>query len=117
VAKANGLEKLNYVILELSPVTKIDATGVAFLEEQLRDYNKRDIQLVGCDLGGLSGVGFAPHQEHGGSGEVTFVFQSPPGGVPAPRWCATRGCFLTRQSLHASASLAVPHKMFTWFLS
>lgn len=34
------------MILELSPVTNIDATGVHFLEEQLREYRKRDIQLV-----------------------------------------------------------------------
>lgn len=46
IAKAHGLDQLQYVILEMSPVTRIDAMGITFLEELLNDYRKRGIQLV-----------------------------------------------------------------------
>lgn len=44
-AHAVGLS-LEYVILELSPVTHIDAAGLHTLEELIKSYHGRGIQLV-----------------------------------------------------------------------
>eukprot|EP01023_Acetabularia_acetabulum_P017954 TRINITY_DN19038_c0_g1_i2.p1 TRINITY_DN19038_c0_g1~~TRINITY_DN19038_c0_g1_i2.p1 ORF type:complete len:768 (-),score=144.29 TRINITY_DN19038_c0_g1_i2:2692-4830(-) len=42
-------KKIRYVILDMSPVSNIDATGVHVLEEIVHEYKEREVQLVLCN--------------------------------------------------------------------
>ncbi|XP_060173234.1 sulfate transporter 1.2-like isoform X2 [Lycium barbarum] len=44
--KAAGLPRIQFLIVEMSPVTDIDTSGIHALEELLRSLNKRNVQLV-----------------------------------------------------------------------
>ncbi|KAK1555501.1 hypothetical protein Q3G72_027305 [Acer saccharum] len=44
--KAASLSRIQFLIVEMSPVTDIDTSGIHALEELLRSLEKRDIQLV-----------------------------------------------------------------------
>ncbi|XP_075087194.1 sulfate transporter 1.3 isoform X2 [Nicotiana tabacum] len=44
--KAAGLPKIQFLIVEMSPVTDIDTSGIHALEELLRSLKKRGVQLV-----------------------------------------------------------------------
>lgn len=44
--KANDLPKIDFLIVEMSPVTDIDTSGIHALEELYRSLQKRDIELV-----------------------------------------------------------------------
>jgi hypothetical protein len=55
---AHGAEGVEFVVLELSPVSHMDAMGVAFVDELWQNYRQRGIQLVRVGVGwGMSGVG------------------------------------------------------------
>ncbi|XP_042028830.1 sulfate transporter 1.3-like isoform X1 [Salvia splendens] len=41
-----GLPKIQFLIIEMSPVTDIDTSGIHALEELLRSLQKRDVELV-----------------------------------------------------------------------
>ncbi|XP_047956087.1 sulfate transporter 1.3-like isoform X2 [Salvia hispanica] len=43
---AAGLPKIQFLIIEMSPVTDIDTSGIHALEELLRTLQKRDVELV-----------------------------------------------------------------------
>ncbi|XP_057774803.1 sulfate transporter 1.3-like [Salvia miltiorrhiza] len=44
--QATGLPKIQFLIIEMSPVTDIDTSGIHALEELLRSLQKRDVELV-----------------------------------------------------------------------
>ncbi|KAL9141327.1 hypothetical protein ABFS82_14G095200 [Erythranthe guttata] len=44
--KENGQSRIQYLIVEMSPVTDIDTSGIHSLEELQKSIQKRDIQLV-----------------------------------------------------------------------
>ncbi|XP_020548269.1 sulfate transporter 1.3 isoform X2 [Sesamum indicum] len=44
--KAGGLLSIQFLIVEMSPVTDIDTSGIHALEELFRSLEKRDVQLV-----------------------------------------------------------------------
>lgn len=48
-ARESGVKKLQFVILDLTPVTHIDAAGQLFLMEQYDAYKSRGVQLVLCN--------------------------------------------------------------------
>jgi sulfate transporter 4 len=45
-AQANGVDKVEYVVLDLTPVPHMDSMGCAFLEDMHEDYKKRGMQLI-----------------------------------------------------------------------
>jgi sulfate transporter 4 len=45
-AKQHGVDKLQYLILDLTPVSHMDSTGAHFVEELMVELKKRDIQLL-----------------------------------------------------------------------
>jgi len=84
---AHGAEGIEFVVLELSPVSHMDAMGAAFMEELFMNYNTRGMQLVGVGMGwggvGWCGVG-------SGQGRVGWVvgWGEGPGGPGAWHcWC------------------------------
>ncbi|GAA0170439.1 transporter [Lithospermum erythrorhizon] len=44
--KEAGLPKIQYLIIEMSPVTDIDTSGIHALEELYKSLQKRDVQLI-----------------------------------------------------------------------
>ncbi|KAK3015962.1 hypothetical protein RJ639_007075 [Escallonia herrerae] len=49
--KAAVLPRIRFLIVEMSPVTDIDTSGVHALEELRRSLQKRDVQGVNLALG------------------------------------------------------------------
>eukprot|EP00775_Hariotina_reticulata_P008330 gene8330-8515_t len=45
-ARANGIDKVEYVVLDLTPVPHMDSMGCSFLEEINEDYKQRGMQLI-----------------------------------------------------------------------
>uniref|UniRef100_A0A0E0LUR5 STAS domain-containing protein n=1 Tax=Oryza punctata TaxID=4537 RepID=A0A0E0LUR5_ORYPU len=52
-AKAEGQSKINFLIIEMSPVIDIDTSGIHALEDLYKNLNKRDIQLILANPGSI----------------------------------------------------------------
>ncbi|KAL6661439.1 hypothetical protein ACP70R_000823 [Stipagrostis hirtigluma subsp. patula] len=52
-AKADGLPKINFLIVEMSPVIDIDTSGIHALEDLYKSLQKREIQLILSNPGSI----------------------------------------------------------------
>ncbi|XP_006659385.1 sulfate transporter 1.2-like [Oryza brachyantha] len=52
-AKAEGESKINFLIIEMSPVIDIDTSGIHSLEDLYKNLQKRDIQLILANPGSI----------------------------------------------------------------
>jgi anti-anti-sigma factor len=48
-AQANGVEKVEYVVLDLTPVNHLDSMGVHLLADLHEEYHEKGIQLLVCN--------------------------------------------------------------------
>uniref|UniRef100_A0ACD6AEX5 Uncharacterized protein n=1 Tax=Avena sativa TaxID=4498 RepID=A0ACD6AEX5_AVESA len=85
-AKAAGLTKINFLIVEMSPVIDIDTSGIHSLEDLYKNLQKREIQLILSNPGSvvIEKLQASKLTEHIGSSNIFLAVSD------AVRFCKTK---------------------------